>query len=51
MCVFWVFKLSFAVDILTFLTLQLFGLFFEKFGDFFSNYLVTLESSQLLKDL
>jgi hypothetical protein len=33
---FWVFKLSFVVDILAFyLTWQLFVLFFEKFGDFF----------------
>jgi hypothetical protein len=39
---FWVFQLSFVVDILAFFTRQLFGLFFEKFGDFFSNHLVTL---------
>jgi len=32
---FWAFKLSFDVDILAFLTWQLFGLFFEKFGNFF----------------
>jgi len=38
----WVFKLSFVVDILAFLTWQLFGLLFEKYGDFFSNRLVTL---------
>jgi hypothetical protein len=30
---FWVFKLSFVVDILAFLTWPLFGLFFKKFGD------------------
>jgi hypothetical protein len=39
---FWDFKLSFVVDILAFLTWQLFGLLFEKYGDFFSNRLVTL---------
>ncbi len=39
---FWVFKLSFVVDILAFLTWQLFGLFFKKFGEFFSDHLVTL---------
>jgi hypothetical protein len=32
---FWVFKLSFVVDILAFLTWQLFGPFFKKFGEFF----------------
>ncbi len=32
---FWVFKLSFFVDILAFLTWQLFGLFFKRFGEFF----------------
>jgi hypothetical protein len=32
---FWVFKLSFVVDILAFFTWQLFGPFFEKFGEFF----------------
>jgi hypothetical protein len=32
----WAFKLGFVVDIFgLFLTWQLFGLFFEKFGDFF----------------
>jgi hypothetical protein len=30
-----------------FLTWQLFGLFFEKFGKFFSNYLVTLISRKI----
>jgi hypothetical protein len=40
---FWVFKLSFVVDILAFFTRRLLGLFFEKFGEFFfSNNLVTL---------
>jgi hypothetical protein len=39
---FWVFKLSFAVDILGFFDLATFGLFVEKFGNFFSNHLVTL---------
>jgi hypothetical protein len=33
---FWVFKLSFVVDILaSFFDLATFGLFFEKFGNFF----------------
>jgi hypothetical protein len=31
---FWVFKLSFVVDILAFLTWQLSGLLFKKFGKF-----------------
>ncbi len=44
---FWTFKLSFVVDILAFFDLVTFGgefkqNFFEKFGDFFSNLLVTL---------
>jgi len=32
---FWVFKLSFVVDILAFFDLATFWLFFKKFGDFF----------------
>jgi len=42
---FWAFKLSFVVDILAFLTWQLFGYFLKKFkifGEFYSNLLVTL---------
>jgi hypothetical protein len=39
---FWVFKLSFVVDILAFFDLATFGLFFENFGNVFSNRLVTL---------
>jgi hypothetical protein len=35
---FWVFKLSFVVDILAFLTWQLFGLFFKKFGELSSGH-------------
>jgi hypothetical protein len=31
---FWTFKLSFDEDIQAFLTWRLFGLFFEKFGEF-----------------
>jgi hypothetical protein len=34
---FWVFKVSFVQDILGFLTWQLFGLFFGKFGEFFKS--------------
>jgi hypothetical protein len=41
---FWVFKLRFVVDILAFLTWQLFRLFFKKFGKFFSVHLVTLQT-------
>jgi hypothetical protein len=41
---FWAFKLSFVVDILAFFKLATFGAFFEKFGDFFSNLLVTLSA-------
>jgi len=37
---FWAFKLSFVVDILN--ARRLFGLLFEKLGEFFSNILVTL---------
>jgi hypothetical protein len=37
---FWVFKLSFVVDILAFFDLATFGRFFENFG--FFNHLVTL---------
>jgi hypothetical protein len=40
---FWAFKLGFVVD--NFFYLQLFGLFFEKLGAFFSNLLVTLAIS------
>jgi hypothetical protein len=39
---FWTFKLSLVVDILAFFDLATFGQFFEKFGNFFSNLLVTL---------
>jgi hypothetical protein len=40
---FWTSKLSFVVDILIFFwAWRLFGLLFEKLGDFFSNALVTL---------
>jgi hypothetical protein len=35
MYMFWVFKLSFVVDTLAFLTSGLFGLFFKKIGKFF----------------
>jgi hypothetical protein len=42
---FLVFKMSFVVDIFAFLTWQLFGLFFKKFGNFFSYHLVTLIKS------
>jgi hypothetical protein len=34
----WVFKLSFVVDIWPFLTWQLFGLFCEKFGNFYKSF-------------
>jgi hypothetical protein len=43
---FWVFKLSFAVDILAFFGLATFGPIFKKLGNFFSNCLVTLKPSQ-----
>ncbi len=42
---FWAFKLGFAVEILAYFDLATFGLFLEKFGDFFSNLLVTLEET------
>jgi hypothetical protein len=41
---FWVFKLSFVVDILAFLNWHFFWLFFKKFGEFFSDHLVTLQT-------
>jgi len=43
---FWVFKLSFAVDILAFFGLATFGPIFEKLGNFFSNCLDTLEQTK-----
>jgi hypothetical protein len=46
MLIFWAFKLSFVVDNLAFLGCRLFGLLFEKLGEFFSNLLVTLMAGQ-----
>ncbi len=45
----WVFKLSFVVDILAFLTWRLLGLFFKKCCNFFSSHLVTLTEIYLIR--
>jgi hypothetical protein len=43
---FWIFKLSFVVDILACFDLATFWATFKKFGDFFSYHLVTLLTTE-----